>query len=62
MHTKRTGHTEFTDKTAYTVKPIALEVAKNNDVDMVDASTAGEPEGILLNLALELRYWNLLIT
>lgn len=48
LHTKRTGHTEFTDKTADTVKPIALEVAKNNDVDMVDASTAGEPEEMVV--------------
>lgn len=49
LHTKRTGHTEFSDKTSETTKPIALEVAKNpssSDVDMVDASSSGEPEGI----------------
>lgn len=28
MHTKRTGHTEFTDKTSETVKPISLEAPK----------------------------------
>ena len=28
LHTKRTGHTEFVDKTADTVKPISLEVPK----------------------------------
>ncbi|XP_071690205.1 uncharacterized protein [Rutidosis leptorrhynchoides] len=48
LHTKRTGHTEFTDKTAETVKPIASEVAKNNDVDMVDATTAVEPEEMVV--------------
>lgn len=50
LHTKRTNHTEFTDKTSETAKPIALEVAKNpnNDVDMVDATTSAEPEGTKL--------------
>lgn len=28
MHTKRTGHTEFVDKTADAAKPISLEVPK----------------------------------
>lgn len=38
LHTKRTGHTEFTDKTAEGVKPISLEVpkAKADDEDMAE--------------------------
>ena len=28
LHTKRTGHTEFVDKTMETVKPISLEAPK----------------------------------
>ncbi|KAI8566762.1 hypothetical protein RHMOL_Rhmol02G0067000 [Rhododendron molle] len=39
LHTKRTGHTEFTDKTLEAVKPISLEVPKG-DVDMEEADGA----------------------
>lgn len=50
MHTKRTGHTEFTDKTLEAVKPISLEVPKG-DVDMEEAdgeSSSNQPEGIVV--------------
>lgn len=40
LHTKRTGHSEFVDKTLESAKPIALEVSKKSDVDMVDAGDA----------------------
>lgn len=40
LHTKRTGHTDFVDKTAEAAKPISLEALKNSDVDMVDAADA----------------------
>lgn len=51
LHTKRTGHTEFTDKTAEGVKPISLEVPKakaGEDEDMAegnDDSGTGQHEG-----------------
>lgn len=50
LHTKRTGHIEFTDKTAEGVKPISLEVpkAKADDEDMAevgDDSGTGQHEG-----------------
>ncbi|XP_076898558.1 uncharacterized protein LOC143552159 [Bidens hawaiensis] len=49
LHTKRTGHTEFSDKTSETTKPISLEVPKSSDdVDMVDATTAAEPEEMVV--------------
>ncbi|KVI00332.1 PUB domain-containing protein [Cynara cardunculus var. scolymus] len=62
LHTKRTGHTEFSDKTSETAKPITLEVPKkqsNDDVDMADASTTGEPEGIKYLLVLPV--WFLIV-
>lgn len=31
LHTKRTGHNEFVDKTSETVKPISLEAPKPDD-------------------------------
>lgn len=38
LHTKRTGHTEFADKTSEAAKPISLEAPKpKDDVDMVEA-------------------------
>ena len=42
LHTKRTGHTEFVDKTLEAEKPISLEVPKAAGADAdgaVDAST-----------------------
>lgn len=40
MHTKRTGHTEFVDKTLETVKPISLEAPKAAmDIDIPDGSS-----------------------
>lgn len=42
LHTKRTGHTEFVDKTLETVKPISLEAPK---VAMeIDDSASGSGE------------------
>lgn len=56
MHTKRTGHDEFVDKTSESAKPIALEVPKKSDVDMVDAgdatATGDQTEGFLSYLFL----------
>lgn len=38
LHTKRTGHTKFADKTSETAKPISLEVPKpKDDVEMAEA-------------------------
>lgn len=47
MHTKRTGHTEFVDKTSEAAKPISLEVPKEDAAshdDTVGAS-ADQNEG-----------------
>lgn len=45
LHTKRTGHTEFTDKTLEAAKPISLEAPKVTleTEDAVDASTSNQP-------------------
>ncbi|KAK3000936.1 hypothetical protein RJ639_020751 [Escallonia herrerae] len=51
LHTKRTGHTEFVDKTLEAAKPIALEVPKaqrDDDVAMEDASTSQQPEDMVV--------------
>lgn len=49
LHTKRTGHTEFVDKTSEAAKPISLEVPKATDGEEskmdVDASSSGNTEG-----------------
>jgi hypothetical protein len=52
LHTKRTGHTEFADKTAEVTKPISLEVPKAAAMDIdepaaADASTSSQPEGTI---------------
>lgn len=40
LHTKRTGHTEFVDKTLETVKPISLEAPKvAMEIDTPDGSS-----------------------
>ena len=50
LHTKRTGHTEFVDKTSEAAKPINLEspntanAADGASMD-VDASGSGQSEG-----------------
>ena len=53
MHTKRTGHNEFVDKTSEAVKPISLEVQKDpkGDVEMEEdagASSSGQVEGTVV--------------
>lgn len=52
LHTKRTGHTEFVDKTSETAKPISLEVPKATDEpqEVVDESNSksSQPQGIPL--------------
>ena len=40
LHTKRTGHTEFVDKTLEAAKPISLEVPKVA-IDTEEAVAAG---------------------
>ena len=49
LHTKRTGHAEFTDKTLEAAKPIDLEAplkpASESMAMDVDASGSGEPQG-----------------
>jgi hypothetical protein len=48
LHTKRTGHTEFSDKTSEAAKPISLEVPKEaaGSEQATDASTS-QPEGTI---------------
>ena len=51
LHTKRTGHTEFVDKTLEVAKPISLEVPKANTSEEeggVNASSSHSEEGIFL--------------
>lgn len=46
MHTKRTGHSEFADKTSEAVKPISLEVPKEDTTsDGAVSVTTDQPEG-----------------
>jgi len=51
LHTKRTGHSEFTDKTAEAAEPISLEFPKATPMDAnepaADASTSTQPEGTI---------------
>ena len=55
LHTKRTGHTEFVDKTSEAAKPINLETpnpanaADGAPLD-VDASGSGQSEGIFCSI------------
>jgi hypothetical protein len=53
LHTKRTGHTNFADKTAEAAKPIDLEAplkpassSETMDVD-APASASEEPQGLV---------------
>lgn len=51
LHTKRTGHTEFVDKTLEAAKPISLEVPKAVDEESkmeVDASSSGNFEEMVV--------------
>lgn len=60
LHTKRTGHTEFVDKTSEAAKPISLEVPKVMDEsqEAVDAGgSSSEPQGT----ASKKKLWRLLI-
>lgn len=55
LHTKRTGHTEFVDKTLEAAKPISLEVPKATDEsqEVVDASgSSSQPQGTTFFLVL----------
>lgn len=56
LHTKRTGHTEFVDKTSEAAKPINLEAPKAPmDIDeSVDGSASGPFEGALCNCIVDL--------
>lgn len=51
LHTKRTGHTEFMDKTSEAAKPISLEVPKvvDSEEDAVSSACSGQPEGQTAN-------------
>lgn len=52
MHTKRTGHTEFVDKTADAAKPISLEVPKVTASASEDAADGtSQTEGTFCNSA-----------
>lgn len=44
MHTKRTGHTGFVDKTAEAAKPISLEVPKGGS-ESQEGGTSDQNEG-----------------
>jgi hypothetical protein len=48
LHTKRTGHTDFSDKTSEAAKPISLEAPKAvaESEQATDASTS-QPEGTI---------------
>ena len=43
MHTKRTGHTDFVDKTSEAAKPITLEAPKAAD----GSEDSGQPQGTI---------------
>lgn len=47
LHTKRTGHSEFVDKTLESVKPISLEVPKAVDEseEPAGANSSSQNEG-----------------
>lgn len=45
LHTKRTGHTEFVDKTADAAKPISLEVPKVTASESEDVAATSQTEG-----------------
>ncbi|PPS09149.1 hypothetical protein GOBAR_AA11501 [Gossypium barbadense] len=50
LHTKRTGHTEFIDKTLEAVIPISLEVPKvaKESEEAIAAGSTGEPEEMVV--------------
>jgi len=54
LHTKRTGHSEFVDKTSETVKPISLEAPKVDAAASSEnpsgAASTDQNEGVFLNL------------
>lgn len=58
MHTKRTGHTEFVDKTNEITKPINLESPNPNgsssatpmDVDASASAASTDPEGTFFRI------------
>ena len=45
LHTKRTGHTEFADKTADAAKPISLEVPKVASSESEDVAAPSQTKG-----------------
>lgn len=46
LHTKRTGHTNFVDKTLEAAKPISLEVPKATaESDQAGNASTSQPEG-----------------
>lgn len=60
LHTKRTGHTEFVDKTLEAAKPISLEVPKATDEsqEVVDASgSSSQPQGTTFFLVLNFPFF-----
>lgn len=56
LHTKRTGHAEFVDKTSESAKPISLEAPKANaeSDEHVDASTSSQSEGTFVFYNIEI--------
>lgn len=49
LHTKRTGHTEFVDKTSEAAKPISLEVPKS-DAESKEGEAADQNEGDIFTI------------
>lgn len=48
LHTKRTGHTDFVDKTSEAAKPISLEVPKATaESDQAGNASTSQPEGAI---------------
>lgn len=59
LHTKRTGHTEFVDKTLEASKPITLEVPKASDAGAEGAADASssQSEGTSHSIVLLYLFW-----
>jgi hypothetical protein len=47
LHTKRTGHSEYADKTAESAKPIVLEKPIAGSSGTSDGADADKPAGVV---------------
>lgn len=60
MHTKRTGHVDFLDKTLEASKPIVLETPKPSSSESLEGAKSGDGESDLSELSLSLSLLSLL--